>query len=90
MNQTMRGKLLQAAVQHKDILLSAAGAFIRGESPVDWIKKVAQSNPQLQKYNLDSLEALDATAAQVCEESNTDRGELAEGIKEFANSYINK
>ena len=89
MNQTMKGKLLQTAIQHKDILLSAAGAFIRGESPVDWIKKVAQANPQLQKYNLDSLDALEATAAQVCQESNTDQGELTEGIKEFANSYIN-
>lgn len=90
MNQTMRGKLLQAAMQHKDILLSAAGAFIRGESPVDWIKKVAKANPQLQKYNLDSLEALDATAAQVCQESKMDQNELTQEIKEFANSYINK
>ena len=90
MNQTMRGKLLKAAVQHKDILLSAAGSFIRGESPVDWIKKVAASNPQLQKYNLDSIEALNATAEQLCQESNMDRGELTQDIKEFANSYINK
>ena len=62
MNQT----LLKIASENKGLIMSGIGAFIRGEDPVTWIKKVAQTHPALKEYKIDSVEELDATATKLC------------------------
>ena len=81
----MNQVLLQILKENKGLVMSGIGAFIRGEDPVTWIKKVARTHPALREYNLDDL---DGTAAQLCREKNIDQAQLSKDITEFANSYI--
>lgn len=83
----MNQMLMQLIKENKGLIMSGIGAFIRGEDPVSWIKRLAQTHPALREYNLDDV---NATAAQVCKEKNIDQAALANDITEFANSYIQK
>ena len=65
-----------------NMMMQAMGAMMRGESPRDFLKGIANSNPQLQGLNLDDLEG---TAKALCEKNNVNMGQLAEQIKGFAN-----
>ena len=56
---------------------------MRGESPKDFLKKLAGNNPQLQGLNLDDLQG---TAKALCEKNNVNMEQLADKIREFANS----
>ena len=80
----MNPTLLKIAKENKGLILSGVGAFIRGEDPVTWIKKVAQTHPALRDYNLDDPIG---TAEMLCHEKNVDQAQLTSEIKEFANSY---
>ena len=80
----MNPTLLKIAKENRALIYSGIGAFIRGEDPITWIKKVAQTHPALREYNLDDLEG---TAAKLCEDKNVDQAQLTSEIKEFANSY---
>ena len=66
-----------------NIIMSAIGAMMRGENPGDFMKKLAQTNPQLQGLNLDDLEG---TAKSLCEKNNVNMEELADKIRDFAKS----
>ena len=65
------------------MLMQAMGAMMRGESPQMFLKNLANSNPQLQGLNLDDLEG---TARALCQKNNVDMEQLANQIREFANS----
>ena len=65
------------------MMLQAMGAMMRGESPSDFLKNLANTNPQLQGLDLDNLES---TAAALCKKNNVDMNQLADKIREFANS----
>ena len=65
------------------MLMQAMGAMMRGESPQMFLKNLANSNPQLQGLNLDDLEG---TARALCQTNNVDMEQLANQIREFANS----
>ena len=80
----MNPTLLKIAKENKALIYSGIGAFIRGEDPVTWIKKVAQTHPALKEYNLDDPIG---TAEQICQEKQVDQAQLTSEIKEFANSY---
>ena len=69
---------------NNNMMMQAFGAMMRGESPGDFLKKVANTNPQLQGLNLDDLEG---TAKALCEKNNVDMNQLAEKIKDFAKSH---
>ena len=56
---------------------------MRGESPQAFLKNLANSNPQLQGLDFDNLEG---TAKALCEKNNVNMNELADKIREFANS----
>ena len=56
---------------------------MRGENPRVFLKNLANTNPQLQGLNLDDLEG---TARSLCEKNNVNMNELADKIREFANS----
>jgi len=66
-----------------NIMLQAFGAMMRGESPTDFLKNLAKTEPKLQGLNLDNLEG---TAKDLCEKNNIDMDSLSHKISEFANS----
>ena len=81
--------LVQTVMQNKNLMnlcLKAFGAMMRGESPTEFLKNVAKTNPALQGYDFDDLEV---TANKVCEEKGEDINALQTQITEFANSHIN-
>ena len=65
------------------MIMKAMGAMMRGENPSDFLKNLANSNPQLQGYDLNNLEG---TAKALCEKNNVNMEQLAEQIRGFANS----
>lgn len=65
------------------MIMKAMGAMMRGESPSDFLKNLANTNPQLQGLDLDNLEG---TARALCEKNNVNMEQLAEQIRGFANS----
>ena len=66
-----------------NIMMQAFGAMMRGESPTDFLKNLAKTEPKLQGLNLDDLEA---TAKAECEKRNVAMNNLKSQIEEFANS----
>ena len=68
---------------NNNMMMQAFGAMMRGESPQTFLKNLANTNPQLQGLNLDDLEG---TAKTLCEKNNVNMNELADKIREFANS----
>lgn len=66
-----------------NIMMQAFGAMMRGESPTDFLKNLAKTEPRLQGLNLDDLEG---TARAECEKRNVDMNNLKSQIEEFANS----
>lgn len=69
---------------NNNMMLQAMGAMMRGESPGDFLKKLASTNPQLQGLNLDDLQG---TATALCQKNNINMDELSNKIREFANSH---
>lgn len=67
------------------ILLQAVGAALRGESPQTFMKRLANSHPQLRKMNLDDLYN---SAQQLCQERGLDAGKVAEEIDTVVNPLI--
>lgn len=68
---------------NNNMMMQAMGAMMRGESPRDFLKGLASSNPQLKGLDLDNLQA---TAKSLCEKNNIDMNQLSDQIREFANS----
>ena len=66
-----------------NMMMQAFGAMMRGESPQDFLKQLASTNPQLQGLNLDDLEG---TARALCDKNNVNMEQLAAQIQGFANS----
>ena len=63
-----------------DILMRAAGAMMRGESPQKFIKNLAKTHPAFRQINPDDYEA---EAHRLCKERGIDEGELANQIKQY-------
>ena len=59
------------------ILMQAIGAAMRGESPQAFMKKLANSHPQLKRMNLDDLYG---SAQQLCQEKGLNPDEVAKTI----------
>ena len=75
--------MLQGGNNGNNIMMQAFGAMMRGESPTDFLKNLARTEPKLQGVNLDNLES---TAKDLCSKNNIDMETLAKQITEFANS----
>lgn len=65
-----------------NMMMQAFGAMMRGESPQDFLRQMASTNPSLQGLNLDDLEG---TARELCNRNNVNMEQLADKIKRFAN-----
>ena len=59
------------------VLMQAIGAAMRGESPQAFMKKLANSHPQLKRMNLDDLYG---SAQQLCQERGLNPNEVAKSI----------
>jgi len=66
-----------------NIMMKAFGSMMRGESPTDFLKNLAKTEPRLQGLDLDNLES---TAKNLCDQRNVDMNALKSQIEEFANS----
>lgn len=75
--------MLNSSSNGNNMFMQAMGAMMRGESPRDFLKNLAGNNPQLQGLNLDDLQG---TAKALCDKNNVNMNELADKIREFANS----
>lgn len=76
---------LMGLMGNNSMIIKAMGAMMRGESPSDFLRNLASSNPQLQGLDFDDLEG---TARALCEKNNVNMEQLAEQIKDFAKSNI--
>ena len=68
---------------NNNMMMQAFGAMMRGESPQQFLKNLANTTPQLQGLNLDDLEG---TAKTLCDKNNVNMEELADKIRDFAKS----
>ena len=69
-----------------NIIMQAIGSAMRGESPITFMKNLANTNPLFRGYDYDDLEA---TATKVCEENGEDINVVQTQVMDFAKSYIN-
>lgn len=75
--------LMMLGQNNNNMMMKAMGAMMRGENPKTFLKNLANTTPQLQGLNFDDLEG---TARALCEKNNVNMEQLADQIKEFANS----
>ena len=62
-----------------NIFTQAVGAMMRGESPRDFMRQLASTNPALRGINLDDL---NGEAQRICQEHGVDAGKLTAEIKQ--------
>lgn len=70
-----------------NILLQALGAALRGESPQAFMKRLANSHPQLKKMNLDDLYG---SAQQLCNERGLSVDEVTKSVDNTIGSAFPK
>ena len=61
------------------IMLQALGAALRGESPQAFMKRLANSHPQLKKMNLDDLYG---SAQQLCQDRGLNIDDVTKTVDE--------
>ena len=66
-----------------NIMMQAMGAMMRGENPRTFLQNLAGNMPQLQGLDLNNLQS---TAQALCQKNNVNMNQLADQIREFANS----
>ena len=59
------------------ILLQAVGAALRGESPQDFLRNLANSNPQMRGMDFSNPQG---TAQQLCQQRGINADELAKKV----------
>ena len=69
------------------ILLQAIGAAMRGESPQAFMKRLANTHPQLKKMNLDDLYG---SAQQLCQERGVKMEDVAKSVDSVIEPMVNK
>ena len=63
---------------NSNMLLQAFGAMMRGESPQDFMRTLAQTRPELRGLDLTDI---NGSAEKLCRQRGVDPGKLAEEIK---------
>ena len=61
-----------------NMFMQAVGAFMRGESPQDFLRNMAQTNPALRGIDLNDI---NGSAQRICQEHGVDADKLASEIK---------
>lgn len=68
-----------------NIMMQAVGAMLRGDSPRDFMRSLAASNPALRGMNLDDI---NGTAEKLCRERGIDAEKLTTEIKQAVGGMI--
>ena len=68
-----------------NILMQAIGAALRGESPQEFMQKLATQHPELKQYDLSNLQQ---TAQQVCQQNNVDMQNAINQIDNITSSFM--
>ena len=68
-----------------NMMMQAFGAMMRGESPQDFLRQMASTNPSLQGLNLDDLEG---TANKLAAQKGADINQLKNSVKSTANRLM--
>lgn len=63
---------------NSNILMQAVGAMMRGESPKDFMRNLANTNPALRGINLDDI---NGSARKLCQERGVDADKLESEIR---------
>lgn len=66
-----------------NLFMQAMGAMMRGESPKDFMRNIANSNPALRGINLDDI---NGSARKICQERGVDPDKLSVEIQNKINS----
>jgi len=61
------------------IMMQAFGAMMRGESPQDFMRNLANSRPELRNIDLNDI---NGSAQRLCQERGIDANKLTEEIKQ--------
>ena len=61
------------------IFMKAVGAFMRGESPQDFLRNLANTNPALRNVDLNDI---NGSAQRICRERGVDPDKLAADIRQ--------
>jgi len=67
------------------VLMQAVGAYMRGETPQDFMKKLARTRPELNGLDLDDLEG---TANRLAQQKGTTVDEVAKTVKQKVGGLI--
>ena len=70
-----------------NIMMQAVGAMLRGESPQQFLKNLARTNPQLQGLDLDNL---NKTAEDLYQKNGQDINAAKSGLMDKLNGFMNK
>ena len=68
-----------------NIFMQAVGAMLRGESPQDFMRGLANTEPKLRGLDLSDI---NATAQRVCQENGVDPDKLTAEIKKTISSFV--
>ena len=74
----MANSLMSFFSGNNSIMMQAIGAMMRGESPQDFMKTLANTNPALRGLDLNDI---NGTAQRLCRERGIDADKLADEIK---------
>jgi len=66
-----------------NLFFQAFGAMMRGESPQDFMRNLANTNPQLRGIDLNDI---NGSAQKICQEHGVDAGKLTAEIKQQISS----
>lgn len=61
-----------------NLFMQAVGAFMRGESPQEFMRNLANSRPELRGVDLNDI---NGSARKICQERGVDPDKLTEQIK---------
>jgi hypothetical protein len=84
---SMLGGLSGGTSGGTNILLQAVGAALRGESPQQFMKRLANQHPQLKRMNLDDLQG---EAAKLCKEKGVSPEDVAKDIDDVISPMLPK
>lgn len=63
-----------------NIMMQAVGAFMRGESPMEFMRGLARTRPELQGMDFSDI---NAAAQKVCREHNVDPQKLTKEVTQY-------
>lgn len=76
----MANSLMNFFSGNNSIMLRAVGAMMRGESPKDFLRTLADTRPELRNVDMDDINGF---AERLCRERGVDANKLAEQIRQY-------